>query len=110
MIEGLWSIIFVSENGSEGGGGVVVFESQRAFGGDTSMHYIGSYEVDRKSFKADIMVKRHNNYLESLIDTDEGRVVIDGSIENKEINGSAYLKDGSDKVLKIKFIKISELP
>ena len=42
MLEGLWSIEFIS-NLNVIGTGVVVFESERLFGGDSGYFYVGSY-------------------------------------------------------------------
>lgn len=56
-IEGLWTIVFSGQFGA--GAGVVVFETGRIFGGDTSMYYIGDYEVKNGFLSGNVRVRVH---------------------------------------------------
>ncbi len=53
MLEGLWTIEFVS-NVETYGAGVVVFESGRILGGDSSYYYIGTFRVKNKIVEAEV--------------------------------------------------------
>ncbi len=53
MLEGLWTIEFVS-NVETYGAGVVVFESGRIFGGDNCYYYIGTFRVKNKIVEAEV--------------------------------------------------------
>ena len=67
-IEALWTINFEVPNLlKRSGGGVIVLESGRMFGGDSSFYYVGDYCVNRKQMSCTVQVKRHNDYLESII-------------------------------------------
>ena len=49
MIEGMWAVYFNADNGGAPGvgpgAGVVVLETGRVFGGDSSYYYTGDYDV-----------------------------------------------------------------
>ncbi len=45
MLEALWSVEFITSQGSQGAG-VVVFETGRIFGGDSQYYYVGRGEAD----------------------------------------------------------------
>jgi hypothetical protein len=56
MLEALWSVSFQSnaQLGPMGGTGVVVFETGRVFGGDSTMIYTGKFRVVNDVIEADI--------------------------------------------------------
>ena len=45
---------------------MVVFETGRVFGGDTSFFYIGSYELTQTRVSGRVRVKRHSESLPSV--------------------------------------------
>ncbi|MCL4503957.1 MAG: hypothetical protein M1438_19195 [Deltaproteobacteria bacterium] len=55
MLEALWSAEFVS-NLQSFGAGVVIFETNRIFGGDSAYYYLGSCNVENQILNADIEV------------------------------------------------------
>lgn len=53
MLEALWSVEFLST--AQGyGAGVIVLESSRVFGGDSTYFYIGSYELTHDILTAEV--------------------------------------------------------
>ena len=66
-LEALWFIQFEVPKIERRGGGVVVFETGRILGGDSSFYYIGDYSVDNKEIQGRVEVKRHNYMLEAVI-------------------------------------------
>ena len=58
-LEQLWSVEFVSELSSEGGG-VIVIENGKILGGDNNYFYIGSYDLKNNKFNATIDVKHYH--------------------------------------------------
>ncbi len=82
-IEALWTINFENVNGY--GGGVVIFESGRIFGGDTSFYWTGTYDVDRGQLEAKIKVKRHNGTLPSLLGMDAFELELAGPVGQKNM-------------------------
>ena len=67
MLEALWSVQFITSQQTYGGG-VVIFETQRIFGGDTSFFYVGTYTVDQGQIKGTVRVRRHSQGLPSAFD------------------------------------------
>ena len=58
-LEQLWSVEFVSELSSEGGG-VVILENGKMLGGNDNYFYIGSYDLKNNKFNATIDVKHYH--------------------------------------------------
>jgi T3SS negative regulator,GrlR len=58
MLEGLWTIEFVS-NAVTYGAGVVVLEYRRIKGSDSSYYYLGKFSVEDKVVKAEIEVTHY---------------------------------------------------
>ena len=65
-IEGLWTVKFESNinvaadlfGERSKGGGVVIFETERVFGGDSQYFYVGKYWVRRNKFFGDIEITK----------------------------------------------------
>lgn len=80
MLEALWSVEF-STSMQMAGAGVVVLETNRIFGGDSSYFYIGSYEVKDGTINAEITFKHYNGPLNSVFGPHkEGVVKLSGTI------------------------------
>ena len=46
-LEALWSVVFLTPNSQRINAGVVVFESERIFGGDSWFYYTGTYKGEK---------------------------------------------------------------
>lgn len=65
-IEGMWAVYFQS-NMEDYGGGVVIFETNRLFGGDSSYYYTGSYNAEAaKKFRIAVTVKHFHGEPRSI--------------------------------------------
>ncbi|MFN7399027.1 MAG: hypothetical protein ACK5SX_08205 [Sandaracinobacter sp.] len=65
-IEALWSVTFqLGEAGQ--GGGVLVFETGRLFGGDTSFAYTGHFTLSGDDLSAEVQAIRHT-FVDDIID------------------------------------------
>lgn len=60
-IEALWTMQFHNTNGPASSAGVVVFESERIFGGDSCYYYIGNYKVDSMTIRGQVRSVRFNH-------------------------------------------------
>ena len=58
MIEALWSVEFIS-NVQNWGAGVVVFETGKIFGGDSTYFYVGSYDLVADTIHAQVTVSHY---------------------------------------------------
>lgn len=62
-IEALWLVKFGDFEipNQAGNGGVIVFESGKAFGGDSGYAYVGRYEVSGDNFTAELDIIQFND-------------------------------------------------
>jgi hypothetical protein len=108
MIDGLWTIEFVSPIGS--GTGVVVLTDKRLLGGDEGYYYSGEYAVDDHhiSGKAEI-VRFDKNCLSVFGDMDSFTLDLDGEVSGDSIEGVAHLSGQPDLRAQIRCRKKTEL-
>ena len=58
-VEGLWTASMFAPG--QFGAGVVVFETGRVFGGDSSMYYTGSYQINGRQLLGLVRVRKHHD-------------------------------------------------
>lgn len=72
MIEGFWAVRF-SSNQASLGAGVVLLEGGKAYGGDSSFSYIGTYDNESGStVVVKLRIERHSNVLPNVAGDDLG--------------------------------------
>jgi hypothetical protein len=57
-IEALWSVHFATQGGA--GGGVVIFETGKLFGGDSQYYWVGNYTEQNGQLVADLDVTHYS--------------------------------------------------
>ena len=87
-VEALWSIEFMSNHTRLGGYGVVVLETDRILGGDSSFVYIGEYEYDAKSGVMQAKVRCTNDR--------KSQISVIG-LDDFELNLKGQLNDGNSR-------------
>lgn len=108
MIEALWSVVFTSNLGSWGGG-VMIFDKGRIFGGDSGCFYTGSYIVTGSILDAQITVT-HYGYLVSVwLDSESYDLIISGEIAFSKFTISGYKKTCPTQALSVELSRRSEL-
>lgn len=69
-VEALWTVEFESLNEDNKtnmmGAGIVIFETEKIYGGDNQFYYIGKYEIKNDMINAQVEVKIINYTEESL--------------------------------------------
>ena len=62
QLEALWTISAASKNDTSAGhgSGVVIFETNRIFGGDGSFYYIGNFTCENGKLEANLRITRHS--------------------------------------------------
>jgi hypothetical protein len=58
MLEGLWTLQFISNLKNEGSG-VLIFKDNKVFGGDNQYYYLGQYEIKNEVLNGIIEIKSH---------------------------------------------------
>ncbi len=101
-IEQLWSVEFVSEMGSEGGG-VVVLDRGKILGGDNNYFYIGSYDLLNNNFNATIDVKHYHGILNPIFGKfDEFILKLKGPYDEEDMLLTGYILEDPSKTLNIR--------
>lgn len=110
MIEAMYGVEFVS-NRQDAGYGVVVFESGRIFGGDSSCVYIGDYSVHDGAIRANVRVTNDRGTMQSIFGPiKEFTVTGEGKIAHNEFILSGRMKEHPDMTVTVKFTRRAELP
>jgi hypothetical protein len=111
MIEAMYGVEFTS-NLNNMGYGVVIFETGRIFGGDTSFVYIGRYEIQNGTIKATVKVNNDRMVMPSVLGDNLNEYTLhgEGVISRDEFTLEAYMEEHPEKKLTIKFTRRAELP
>ncbi len=111
-IEGLWSIQFQESTKGNTGAGVVVFETQRVFGGDSGYYYIGNYKVEGNKMEIEAKITKYGHVpMDSIFGPlGEFDVIMKGDITEKELLFQGHLKNNPSLSLQIIGKKLSDLP
>lgn len=111
MLEALWSVEFRSSYGLQGAG-VVVFETGRIFGGDSSMIYTGRYKVVNNALDADLQVRKYANVpgMESVVHLNNFTLKVRGSPAPNELHLTAYVVEDPSRTMTIHAVRQAELP
>lgn len=109
MIEALWSLEFVAANGNDGGG-VVIFESGRIFGGDSSYYYVGSYEISGSKLTANVVVNHYFGDVNNVFGPYK-KVTLElaGQVEQDQFIVQGVAKEPASNA-KVRLTRRSELP
>ena len=111
MLEALWSVQFATPQGMAGGG-VVVFETGRIFGGDTSFFYVGAYDKvkDDGILNANVRVSRHAPGLQSVFGLEDFELTLSGKIGAKNFDVIGSLVADPRQQLNVHLKHIADLP
>jgi len=108
-VEALYGIEFVSL--SDSGYGVVILETNRIFGGDSSFVYIGDYEVKNGKVYADVKCTNDRKTLPSIFgDINEFNLHLEGDLGDKEIILYGQMIENPEQKIGVKLTRRSELP
>lgn len=110
MIEALYGIEFAS-NVNDGGYGVVVLETGRILGGDSSFVLVGSYEVRNGVVSADVKCTNDRKLLRSIFgDLDEFNLHLEGTPEYDGFILQGHMIENPSMRLEVKLTRRAELP
>lgn len=109
-IEALYGIEFVS-NMNDGGYGVVVLETGRVLGGDSSFVFVGSYEVNNGTVVADVKCTNDRKMLRSVFgDIDEFNLHLEGKPDDREFILQGHMVENPSMRVGVKLTRRAELP
>jgi len=111
-IEGLWTASMSAPG--EFGGGVIVFETGRVFGGDSSMYYTGSYQAGGGKVTVQVRVRKHHDItgISPFAGIDDALFEIKATIESdtKMKYVATVVKPKTGKQVSGELNKLDELP
>jgi hypothetical protein len=101
-IEALWSVQFVTNLGMQGAG-VIVLETERAFGGDAQYYYIGKFKsLPLQTIEAEITATHYAGPRNSVFgDRDKFTVKLTGKYSETTADLEGYLIDNPHQRIKI---------
>ena len=110
MLEALWSVEFVSSLGLFGGG-VVVFETGRVFGGDNNYYYLGNYKVEGETASGEAEITRYGQGVLSVFGPKEKfRIKVSGKLQEPIMELKGYLVDDPRMEIVMRLTKRAALP
>lgn len=112
-VEALYLVEFGDITSSEyRNGGVVVFETERVFGGDSGYYYVGSFNVKNNELSGTARIVKHNNDLPNAFgdNANSFTVNIGANILGNIIVGTMNRSDMPTVFLPIRFTKLEDLP
>jgi hypothetical protein len=110
MLEALWTVEFVSSMGSYGAG-VVVFETNRIFGGDAFYYYLGSVVVKNEIVEADVVVTHHSGPLQSIFGPlNKFHLKLSGRVQTPVMVLQGYLVENPQMKMSARLTWRAELP
>ena len=112
MLEGLWTAEFESEEGWTNGG-VVVFETNRLFGGDMCYYYVGNYRAGKgKRVSAEFRAVHYHGPIVTVFGLEETAhdVVFRGKRSGDTIVGKIHRPEAPQKTLPARLTRRADLP
>ncbi len=117
-IEALWSIVFASNvqllpGQPSAGGGIVVFETGRVFGGDSTMIYVGRYRFppESKHLEAEVEVNRFLAGGVSVFGAiDHFHLKLTGQYQRDRFVMEGHMVENPAQRIAIEFVRRAELP
>ena len=112
MIEGLWATSF--RGPVDSGNGVLVFETQRLFGGDSNFYYIGAYTMKGQEISGAARITQYGGRGYTVFgDVEQGQsfeLEFTAVVQDKALRGNATNKGRPD--LRMEFVAslLSPLP
>lgn len=110
MLEAMYGIEFVS-NTNDVGYGVVILETGRVLGGDSSFVFVGKYEVKNGIMHTDVKCTNDRNLLPSIFgDIKEFSLRLEGKPDYKEFLLQGHMIENPAMKIAVKLTRRAELP
>jgi hypothetical protein len=110
MIEALWTVEFVSTEGNIGAG-VVIFETNRIFGGDVGYYYLGEYETKNNKMTAKVKVTHYFGPSSSVFgELKEFTIHLSGDIQVPVMTALGYLEENPKQKMVVRCTRRADLP
>ncbi len=110
MIEALWSVEFTSNMGVLGAG-VVVFETERVFGGDAQYFYVGNYKSINGQIVGSIKVTHFSGEVYSVFGNRKiFNLELTGIPEQESFEMRGSMNESPSDLITVRLTRRAELP
>lgn len=110
MVEAMWSVQFIT-NEVTGGFGIVVLETERVMGGDSSYLYTGRYRMEHGTLHGKIRVRKYAPGNQSVFgDIPEFNLTLQGTPAQRSWELVGVMDEAPDKRITIRLERQDELP
>ena len=110
MLEAMYGVEFVSSQ-SGGGYGVAIFETGRVFGGDSSMVYIGNYQLKGDFLRVDVECTNDHSVLPSVFgNIKQFNLELEGKPARDRFVLTGTMVEDRSMQIAIQFTRRAELP
>jgi hypothetical protein len=110
MLEAMWGLEFVS-NANSAGYGVVILETGRMFGGDSSFVYVGSYKMENDILKVKVKCTNDRELLPSIFgNIKEFNLLLEGKPERAGFILQGHMIEKPQMKIGVKLTRRAELP
>ena len=110
-LDALWSISFNSDTGI-GTDGIVAFETERIFGGDSAMIYTGEYDIKENYVRIRTHVKRYTSPpgMASVFGFNEFTLEVNGKYDEQHMTLSGLVAEDPKRAITMTLVRRAELP
>ena len=109
MLEGLWTFRF--RRGEDRGAGVIVFETGRLFGGDSSFYFLGTYTVENGFLSGEVEVTRHAELSQFIFPRfDSGTIKLSGPMTEPHMTLTGHLAPDTRQHIAVICTRRTDLP
>lgn len=116
QLEALWTVSFASSDGSASnvGGGVVIFETNRIFGGDAGYYYLGNFTITNGVLEGNVQIVKHGSEDSIFGSGDKFEFTLSGKYEEGMsefiLEGMTTSANGKPTVVAVKLVYRAKLP
>jgi hypothetical protein len=105
----LWTVELLTDPPTPGAG-VVIFEPDKVYGGDSDYYYVGKYDVKDGIMKGRVDVTNHTGHPNALFgDAKEFSLDFEGRADSKEINLKGHLINNPELQINVHCIHLKNL-
>lgn len=110
-IEAFWQVLFQASDTGNAGAGVIVFETERVFGGDSSYYYTGHYNLEGDHVTAQVDVIHHAGAKNNIFGpVDRISFDFDLRLRGNELAGFGQMIGQRGRKVAVVFKRLANLP
>jgi len=109
QLAALWSVRFRSHMGIHGGG-IVVIDDGKIFGGESGYVYLGSLRTERKQVVAKVRVTKYMTEARSIFGMEHFEMELTGRPDENHLRFEGFIVGSPARDISIDMVRRAELP